>query len=78
MGSVRREYGLYKRLLPVIEEMYIAGIPNGVIADVLDLDRAALTSRFHEWGLYEVREMHYRDLAKQIAEKHGVEPKGTA
>lgn len=75
MGAVvtkKRKDGTYNRLEPVIEEMYMAGIRLGVIAEVLGLSERTLQQRSSEWGLPEVREMYRRDLAQKIAEKHGV------
>jgi hypothetical protein len=67
-------YGHYKRLMPVIEEMYMAGVSTGTIAETLGLNTKVLTQRIWESGVKAERDLYVQELAREIAAKHGVAP----
>jgi hypothetical protein len=67
-------HGHYKRLMPVIEEMYMAGVTTSTIAETLGLNTKVLTQRIWESGVKAERDLYVQDLAREIAAKHGVAP----
>jgi hypothetical protein len=71
---MRIPYGHYKRLMPVIEEMYMAGVSTGTIAETLGLNTKVLTQRIWESGVKTERDLYVQELAREIAAKHGVAP----
>lgn len=69
LRSRRRTYSRYHE---IIEEMYMAGVRIKTIADTLGMKPGTVAALTSAWGLGELREMQRSDLAREIAEKHGV------
>lgn len=70
--GLQKTQSIYKKLSPAIEEMYMQGVPVVIIAKTLGLNRRSLYSRLTYWGLPDVKRERDADLAREIAERHGL------
>lgn len=59
-----RTPGRFGRLVDILEDLHIyQGVRVGVLADVFELNRRTITTRFSEHGIQEVAQLRERDSA---------------
>ncbi len=73
MTKDRRRSGTYDELRPVVEELYMRGVPLSVIAEAFQVPSRTLYNLVYRFGLFEVRTMRDKDLALDALEKWRVE-----
>jgi hypothetical protein len=65
----RRKTGTYTRLIPIIEWLYIRGVPISRIAYELGLNSHSLSSRMDIWGVSVDRDFYRDELVAEAREK---------
>lgn len=68
---MRRPHSTYTRYLPIIEWLYIRGVPPRKIASLLGLDERTLSCRVSGWALPYAKDLHHEDVMAEACERFG-------